>query len=64
MANYDDKKSKPQITRELFRRWRDGREQWDAEARNAVDFTLGNHYSTDESDAWQWRGTRQMWRHD
>ena len=53
MANYDEKKSKPQITRELFRRWRDARQQWDTEARNAVDFTLGNHYSNDESDALQ-----------
>ena len=53
MANYDENKSKPQISKELFRRWRDAREQWDAEARNAVDFTLGNHYSNDESDALQ-----------
>ena len=53
MANYDENKSKPQISKELFRRWRDAREQWDAEARNAVDFTLGNHYSNEESDALQ-----------
>jgi hypothetical protein len=53
MANYDEKKNKPQISKELFRRWRDAREQWDAEARNAVDFTLGNHYSNEESDALQ-----------
>ena len=53
MANYDENKSKPQITRELFIRWRDARQQWDAEARNAVDFTLGNHYSSEESEALQ-----------
>ena len=53
MAKYDDNKSKPQISRELFRRWRDARQNWDVEARNAVDFTLGNHYSSDESEALQ-----------
>ena len=53
MANYDDNKSKPQISRELFRRWRDARQNWDTEARNAVDFTLGNHYTSDESEALQ-----------
>jgi hypothetical protein len=37
----------------LFRRWRDARETWDVEARNAVDFVLGNHYTSDESDALQ-----------
>lgn len=37
----------------MFRRWRDARETWDVEARNAVDFVLGNHYTSDESDALQ-----------
>jgi len=54
MANYDDtNKSKPQISRELFRRWSDARQGWDAEARDAVDFVLGNHYTSDESNALQ-----------
>jgi len=54
MANYDDNnKSKPQISKELFRRWSDARQGWDAEARNAVDFVLGNHYTSDESSALQ-----------
>ena len=53
MAKYEDNKSSPQISRELFRRWRDARQQWDAEARNAVDFTLGNHFTEDESTALQ-----------
>jgi len=53
MAEYDENKSKPQISRELFRRWRDARQQWDAEARNAVDFTLGNHFTEEESTALQ-----------
>jgi len=53
MSNYDENKSKPQISRELFRRWADARQQWDTEARNAVDFTLGNHYTEDESTSLQ-----------
>jgi len=54
MANYDDlNKTKPQISRELFRRWSDARRQWEAEARNAVDFVLGNHYTAEESSALQ-----------
>tara|TARA_R110000824_G_scaffold222606_1_gene410334 strand:+ start:28301 stop:30304 length:2004 start_codon:yes stop_codon:yes gene_type:complete len=53
MSEYDDNKSKPQIAKELFRRWSDARRQWDAEARNAVDFTLGNHYTEEESAALQ-----------
>ena len=53
MSNYDENKSKPQISRELFRRWSGARQQWDTEARNAVDFTLGNHYTADESTSLQ-----------
>ena len=53
MSEYDENKSKPQIAKELFRRWSDARKQWDAEARDAVDFTLGNHYTEEESAALQ-----------
>ena len=31
--------------------WRDARSDWDTEAREAIDFFLGNHYSQEESDA-------------
>ena len=31
--------------------WRDARSEWDVEARDSVDFFLGNHYSQEESDA-------------
>ena len=31
--------------------WRDARSDWDTEARESVDFFLGNHYSQEESDA-------------
>ena len=34
----------------MWRRWRDARVDWDEEARDAVDFVLGNHYTQDESD--------------
>jgi hypothetical protein len=35
---------------DLWRRWRDARVDWDEEARDAIDFVLGNHYTQDESD--------------
>jgi hypothetical protein len=35
----------------LWKRWRDARSEWDIEARDAVDFVLGNHYTQEESDA-------------
>ena len=31
--------------------WKDARSEWDVEARDSVDFFLGNHYSQEESDA-------------
>ena len=31
--------------------WRDARSHWDTEARESIDFFLGNHYSQEESDA-------------
>ncbi len=37
----------------MFRRWSDARTTWDTEARDAVDFVLGNHYTADESSALQ-----------
>jgi len=40
-----------QKNRDLWRRWRDARTDWDEEARDAVDFVLGNHYTQEESDA-------------
>ena len=35
----------------MWRRWRDARSEWDIEARDAVDFVLGNHYTEEESAA-------------
>ena len=42
-----------QKNRELWRRWRDARSDWEVEARDAIDFSLGNHYSSEESDMLQ-----------
>ena len=35
---------------ELYREWRDARSDWDTEARQDIDFYLGNHFTADESD--------------
>ena len=37
----------------MFRRWSDARSTWDIEARDAVDFVLGNHFTKEESSALQ-----------
>ena len=37
----------------MFRRWSDARSTWDLEARDAVDFVLGNHFTKEESSALQ-----------
>ena len=37
----------------MWRRWRDARADWEVEARDAIDFSLGNHYSPEESDMLQ-----------
>ena len=36
--------------RELYRRYRDARSDWDTEARNDIDFFYGNHFSSNEVD--------------
>ena len=40
---------------ELFKRWRDARDSWDSQARKDLDFYLGNHFTSDESDELQSR---------
>ena len=37
-------------TRELYRRYRDARSDWDVEARKDIDFFYGNHFSDNEVD--------------
>ena len=47
----EDKKATE--NKELFQQYADARSDWDVEARDAVDFTLGNHYTQEESDSLQ-----------
>ena len=44
---------KARDNRELFQRYADARRDWDVEARDAIDFTLGNHFTAEESDVLQ-----------
>ena len=37
--------------RELFDRWSDARKDWDIQAREDIDFYLGNHFSEEEMNA-------------
>tara|TARA_R110000823_G_scaffold8751_2_gene30550 strand:+ start:4721 stop:6772 length:2052 start_codon:yes stop_codon:yes gene_type:complete len=43
------------VNKELFKRYRDARDSWDVQARKDLDFYLGNHFTTDESDELQSR---------
>ena len=45
-----DKDPRAKANQELFRKWSDARKDWEDEARNDVDFYLGNHFTSDESD--------------
>jgi len=36
--------------KEIWRRWKDARSSWDTQAREDIDFYLGNHFSSDETD--------------
>ena len=45
-----DKDPRALYNEELYRQWRDARTDWDTEARKDIDFYLGNHFTTDESN--------------
>jgi hypothetical protein len=45
--------SKARENREIFQRYAEARRDWDVEARDAIDFTLGNHYTAEESEILQ-----------
>ena len=45
--------NKARENREIFRKYADARADWDTNAREAIDFTLGNHYTEEESDILQ-----------
>ena len=44
---------KARENREIFQRYAEARRDWDVEARDAIDFTLGNHYTEEESEVLQ-----------
>ena len=50
-----DKDIRAEQNQELFRDWSDARQDWDTEARKDIDFYLGNHFTSDESDELQAR---------
>ena len=50
-----DKDIRAEQNQELFRDWSDARQDWDSEARKDIDFYLGNHFTSDESDELQSR---------
>ena len=39
--------------REIFQRYAEARRDWDVDGRDAIDFTLGNHYTEEESEVLQ-----------
>lgn len=51
MAIQQDDKAR--INREIFRKYADARKDWDVNAREAIDFTLGNHFTAEESETLQ-----------
>jgi len=45
-----EKAPEAEQNQELYRNWRDARTDWDTEARTDLDFFLGNHFTSEESD--------------
>jgi len=45
-----EKDSRAEYNQELFNQWSDARVDWEEEARKDIDFYLGNHFTSDESD--------------
>jgi len=41
------------LNREIFRNYADARKDWDISAREGIDFTLGNHFTSEESETLQ-----------
>ena len=50
-----EKDTRAEYNEQLFRDWRDARVDWEEEARKDIDFFLGNHFTSDESDELQSR---------
>tara|TARA_R100001594_G_scaffold51678_1_gene85159 strand:- start:28403 stop:30433 length:2031 start_codon:yes stop_codon:yes gene_type:complete len=45
-----DQDPRAKNNQELHREWRNARSDWDTEARQDIDFYLGNHFTSNESD--------------
>ena len=45
-----EKDKRAEHTKELWKRWTDARKEWEAPAREDIDFYLGNHFSESEVD--------------
>ena len=50
-----DKDPRAEQSQELYRKWRDARADWDTNARNDMDFYLGNHFTAEEAEELQSR---------
>jgi hypothetical protein len=50
-----DTDKRAEFNQQLFRKWRDSRVSWDNDAREDIDFFLGNHFTSTESEDLQER---------
>ena len=50
MANRIDSDPQALAIQEKFKKWSDGRNDWDTKAREDIDFYLGNHWTQEETD--------------
>ena len=42
--------NRTKVIKERWRRWHDARQDWDAQAREDIDFYLGNHFTAEEAN--------------
>tara|TARA_R100000808_G_scaffold24678_1_gene57547 strand:- start:2563 stop:4590 length:2028 start_codon:yes stop_codon:yes gene_type:complete len=54
----EDKRAKQ--VKDYFRRWSDAKKDWEAAAREDIDFYLGNHFSPEEADVLEERNQSNM----
>ena len=51
MANRIPTDARAKKIQDIFKKWSDSRQKWDTQAREDIDFYLGNHWTKEESDA-------------
>ena len=53
--------------KEIWRKWKDARSAWDTQAREDIDFYLGNHFTADEvsqlEERWK-KYPEKDWEHE